>query len=300
VSDTTHARETQARIGLDLINQLTGGRMGVFDLPCPMCGPAKSKVANQRKRTLRIWRVDPSFATYHCARCGETGYARDRDGASIDPVKLARARADAAEHEREITVQRLDLALWVWNRRQPITGSIGEVYLRGARGYGGPLPPTLGFLPAWRDHPPAVLAAFGMAREIAPGEIAIDDDAVFGAHLIRLKSDGSDRLREDHAKVTIGRGFTAPIMLAPPNDLLALTIAEGIEDALADHQISGAGAWAAASAGRMLGLAALVPSYIECVTILVDDNDAGRRGSRGLAAALHARGIEVLLAEAPS
>jgi hypothetical protein len=89
-------------------------------------------------------------------------------------------------------------------------------------------------------------------------------------------------------------------VLAPPNDLLALTIAEGIEDALADHQISGAGAWAAASAGRMPVLAALVPSYIECVTILVDDNDAGRGCSLALAAALHARDIEVLLAGAPS
>jgi hypothetical protein len=300
VADTTHAHEAQARIGLDFIDQLTGGRIGVFDMPCPLCGPVKLKLASQRKPTLRIWRIDPAFATYHCARCGETGYARDRDGLSIDPVKLARARADAAERERQITAQRLDLVRWMWHRRQPIIGSIGEAYLRDARGYRGPLPSTLGFLPAWSKHPPAVIAVFGMAREIAPGEIAIDDDAVLGAHLIKLKTDGSDRLREEEAKVTIGRGFTAPIVLLPPNDLLALTIAEGVEDALSDYQISGAGAWAAASAGRMPGLAALVPNYIESVTILVDNNDAGRSCSHALAAALHARDIEVLLAGAPS
>ena len=78
-----------------------------------------------------------------------------------------------------------------------------------------------------------MIAAFGMAHEIAPGEMAIEDDAVVGVHLIKVESDGSDRLRDiEDAKVTIGRGFVAPIMLAPPNDLLGLTIAEGLEDAL--------------------------------------------------------------------
>jgi hypothetical protein len=46
----------------------------------------------------------------------------------------------------------------------------------------------------------------------------------------------------------------------------------------------------------MPGLAALVPSYIESVTILVDDNAAGRAGSAALADALDRRGIEVLMA----
>jgi hypothetical protein len=38
-----------------------------------------------------------------------------------------------------------------------------------------------------------------------------------------------------------------------------------------------------------------VPDYIESVTILVDDNEAGRRGSNDLARRLHARGVEVLM-----
>jgi hypothetical protein len=167
---------------------------------------------------MRIWRDEPGFASFHCARCGEKGYAREY-GCSRppDPMKLAKARAMAAEREREITKQRLDLSRWLRRRQQPIVGSIGEHYLREARGYRGPLPATLGFLPPLRDHPPAVIAAFGMAHEITPGEIAIEDDAVVGVHLIKLESDGSDRLREiEDAKVTIGRGFVAPIVLAPP------------------------------------------------------------------------------------
>jgi hypothetical protein len=215
--------------------------------------------------------------------------------------------------------------------RHQLRGSIGEVYLRN-RGYDGPLPATLGFLPAWRDLPPAVICAFGMATEIAPAEhrwrwhaehgkplpkpsaddpkavpwteepwvpdssVQIVDADVLGVHLIKLKPDGSDRLRDiENAKITIGRDVVAPIILAPINDLLALTIGEGVEKTLADHRVSGAGAWASASAARLPGLADLVPSYIECVTVLVDENDDGRKYSNKLAARLHARGIEVLL-----
>lgn len=286
-------------IGLDFdaLTDLLRGRAEA-DATCPACSARRSTAASRRERVLHLWQRD-GFVSYNCVHCGVRGYVLDDRRPRPSQVQTARIKAEAERHHLEDVTDSRRKARSMWARRRPITGSVGETYLR-TRGYRGLLPPTLGFLPAWREHPPAVIAAFGMAREIAPGEIAIDNDAVFGAHLIKLMSDGSDRLREDNAKITIGQGFTAPIMLAPPNDLLALTIAEGIEDALSDHQISGAGAWTTASAGRMPGLATLVPSYIECVTILVDDNDAGRSCSHALASALHARDIEVLLAGAPT
>ena len=322
-------------IGLDVIDQLTGGRRGQFDVACPMCGPTKQAIAKQRKRVLRIWRLEDGFATFHCARCGETGIARDRYSSPPDPTKLAKARNEAAERDRVTKAKRMQLARWLWSRRRPILGTLAERYLREARGYNGALPPTLGYLPPYRDHVPALIAAFGFATEIDPtehqrrwegertkplpksspndpkavprkGEPRLPDNSpnianpdVVGVHIIKLRRDGSDRLREaEDAKITVGKGFVAPIVLAPVGDLLALTIAEGIEDALTDHDLTGRGAWAAASAGRMPGLAALVPSYIESVTILVDDNAAGRAGSAALADALDRRGIEVLMAGA--
>ncbi len=63
-------------LSLDAIDQLTNGRLGVHDVPCPMCGPFKSH-RGQRRDVLRVWRVEPGFATFHCARCGEAGYVRD-------------------------------------------------------------------------------------------------------------------------------------------------------------------------------------------------------------------------------
>ena len=55
-------------IGLD-IDHLTGGRLGTFDVP--ECGPLKRSARNQRRAVLRVYRIQPGFAGYHCARCGE-------------------------------------------------------------------------------------------------------------------------------------------------------------------------------------------------------------------------------------
>ena len=62
-----------------------------------------------------------------------------------------------------------------------------------------------------------------------------------------------------------------------------LAIAEGIEDALSLHLATGLGAWAAGSANRLPMLADKVPTYVEAVTIAVDDDVAGRRGAYALA-----------------
>jgi hypothetical protein len=285
-------------IGLSAMDQLTGGRLGQHDVPCPLCGPLRSTVHKQRKRVLRIWRLEPGFGTFHCTRCGEGGYARDRNGPPPDSAKVARARHAAAEHARVITTQRLGVARWLWRRRRPITGSIAETYLRSARGYGGVMPATLGFLPAWRDHPPALIGAFGLATEPEPGALAIADDAVLGVHLVKLRSDGSDRLRDrdfadgESAKVTVGQNFVAPIVLATPNDLLGLAVVEGIEDGLSVHQTTGLGAWAAGCASRMPALAAMLPANIDSVSVIADDDRDGRRYAADLAAGARARGIE--------
>jgi hypothetical protein len=120
-------------IGLDAIHHLTGDRLGTFDVPCPLCGPLKRAIRNQRRPVLRVYRIEPSFAGYHCARCGEKGAALDRNGRPPDPIKVAKARAEAAERDRVIKAQRLGKARWLWSARNPIAGSIAESYLRRSR-----------------------------------------------------------------------------------------------------------------------------------------------------------------------
>jgi hypothetical protein len=170
--------------GIDLmtIDRLSRGKLGTHDIVCPICAPYHSP-RGQRRKVLHAWRVEPGFATYCCARCGEAGYARDCRRSQPQRQQIAAASAQAAEHIR------IDKALW--SQRKRIAYSIGEIYLRDKRGISCPLPATLRFLPARGDYAPAMVAAFGFACETEPGIVAIADDAVRATHTTRLLPDGS-------------------------------------------------------------------------------------------------------------
>jgi hypothetical protein len=274
---------------------------GVIDVACPICGPERRSPINRRRKVLRVWRLESSFATYHCARCGARGHVRDDysrpqiDRAEFER-RLAAARAEAAERECSSAAERLSKALWLWKSRKPIAGSIAETYLRQARGYRGTIPATLGYLAPRGQHGPAMIAAFGMAYEPEPGLLEIADIAVRGVHITRLASDGLSKAGTGRDKIMLGSSIGYPIVLAPANDLLGLAIAEGIEDALSIHDDIRFGTWAAGSASRLAALADAVPRYIEAATIAVDDDADGQRNANDLAERLLTRGFEVRLA----
>jgi hypothetical protein len=246
---------------------------------------------------MPIWCSDPEFISFHCVRCEQRGWSSASriarpQARSVDAVKIL---AEIQRRDHDEAQERLSVALALWRRRVPIAKSPAETYLSEARGYRGALPATLGFLPASAGFPPAMIAAFGLAHETEPGSIAIDDAAVTGIHITKLKPDGSDKAGTEADKLTIGIANKLPIVLAPPNDLLGLAISEGIEDGLSAHQATGLGAWSAGTAGRLPAIAEFVPDYIESVTILVDADTNGEKNSTELAGRLVARGIEVLM-----
>jgi hypothetical protein len=189
----------------------------------------------------------------------------------------------------------------LWCESKPIEGSPAETYLRECRGYAGELQPTLAYLPPLHGYPTATIAAFGMPREVAEGVLAIDPADVVGVHLTLLKIDGLGKAATGNDKLTLGKGHDAPIILAPPTDMMSLVIAEGIEDALSAHQALGCGAWAAGSVSRLPAMADHVPEFIESVVILVDvDRDGtGEKYSAQLAERLSNRGIETRLLMGP-
>jgi hypothetical protein len=283
-----------AALNIADIDALIGGTIGRFDVACPLCGPGCSSPRNQRRRVLRIWHLEPDFASFRCARCEIEGYAVDRATERVVPAVIEKAKAKAQERQRIEAAESQKKARWLWSQRQPIIGSIAETYLRTCRGYRGRLPVTLGFLPARGEHCPAMIAAFGMARETFPGDLVIDDAAVTGIHITKLKPDGSGKADTEADKLTIGMANTSPIWLAPINDGLGLAIAEGIEDALSVHAAAGLGAWAAGTAGRLPAMADVVPAYV-AVTVMVDRDPNGEKNSAELARRLVARGIEVLM-----
>jgi hypothetical protein len=288
-------------ISFDQARELIGGKFGGIDTPCPICGPQRQSRINQCRKTLRLWCSDPEFISFHCARCEERGWVSMTRTArpqprSVDALKIL---ADIQKRDQDEAQERLSKALWLWQRRQPIERTAAETYLREARGYCGRLPATPGFLPASGEFPPAMIAPFGMATEIAPGKIVIDEAAIRGVHLTSLKPDGSGKAGTGRDKIMIGKSIGSPIVLVPVNEGLGLVITEGIEDALSVHDATGLGAWAAGSRSRMPALAARIPAYVECVTVVADADALGRADAEKLAAAIPAHGRDVRLIVPP-
>jgi hypothetical protein len=275
--------------------QLAGHHLGPHDVPCPVCGPDRRSNINRRRKVLRVWRVTPTFTTYRCARCDVHGFAREDGAPAPVPAELAKAKVEARRFAAMTGEAKRSKARWLWGQRRPIPGTPAERYLREVRCYGGPLPATIGFLPARGDFSPAMISAFGMPTEIEPNVISISASAIQGVHLTRLVADGSAKAGTDTDKIMVGTPRGAPIALAAVGDLLGLAITEGIEDALSVHEATGLGAWAAGSASFMPALAAAVPSWIECCTIMVDDDRTGRQNADDLGRRLEDRGIEVRL-----
>jgi Toprim domain len=283
------------------LHDLMAGRFGAVDTPCPLCGPSRQHAVNQRRKTLRLWCDDPEFISFHCVRCEQRGWASASRIAraparAVDAVKIL---AEVQQRDHDETQERLSKALGLWRRRVPIAKSPAETYLREVRCYRGELPATLGFLPASAGFAPAMIAAFGMASEGAPGEIIIDESAIRGVHLTSLKPDGRGKAGTDRDKIMVGKSAGSPIVLAAVNDGLGLAITEGIEDGLSVHEASGLGAWAAGAASRLLAVAGIIPAYVECVNVVADADAAGRANAEKLAVAIALQGREIRLIVPP-
>ncbi len=271
--------------------------------PCPVCGGRDRFAINLKKQ---IW---------NCRGCQHGGdvieLVRHLDGLSFSeavrlltgaaPQKPAPgARHDASGHmgsgePAKAVTQPLNnaaRAAWLWGGRKPITEDCPAwLYLRQTRGYGGAIPPTLGYLPPNGKHPPAMIAAFGFCEEPEPG--VIDPAAeVRGVHLTRLTMDGG-KAPIDAVKIMLGAMSGLPIVLALGNDGLGFAITEGIEDGLSVFEETGLDVWAAGSAGNIPKIAAALPTYVECVTIFSHCDEAGLRFGKEAARLIAAMGTEV-------
>jgi putative DNA primase/helicase len=247
--------------------------------PCPVDGGTDRFSINTRKQLFNCrghGGGDVISMVEHIVGCDFIDAVRIlvRGGhlASSNRAPPPEARSDDA-----YVRQQARKAAWLWDHRQPIAGSIAETYLREARGYGGPLPSTLGFLPAGEGRHPAMIAAFAFTfePEVEPRNV----DAV---HLTLLASDGRSKAGVQKPKICVGRPAGRPIVLAPINDGLALSITEGIEDGLSVAWPLGMGTWAAGSASYMPALAGAVPamsSASRSLLMTIQPGNAVREGS---------------------
>jgi hypothetical protein len=283
-------------ISFEQIHNIAGNNFGIIDSPCPLCSHLR-KSAKQRLKVFRVYRDAPDFARFHCVHCEAKGWVSDRANDTTEKPSTAdveRIRADIAAREAEHVLARRLKAVTLWRRGEPAPNTPVESYLRW-RGYHGTIQATIRFVPASRGYTPAMIAAFGIAQEIEPGVLTIHDQDVVGVHITALQSDGLGKAGTERDKIMIGKCIGSPIVLAPPNDGLGLAIVEGIEDGLSVHEATGLGAWAAGSASRMPALASVIPSYVDCITVIADADDAGMSNAQKLSDALAQRRCDVRL-----
>jgi hypothetical protein len=269
----------------DIVAQ-TGGRLGRFDITCPLCSAARSTPAHRKAKVFRVWKAAPDFLTYHCIHCGEKGYLRSEDSTPIDLAQVARLKAEATRRNNADNAKRSSKALRMWRASRLLKGTIGETYLRKARRISCELPATLRFLPPLHSgFHPALIAAYGMpSPDIEAGRIQ-------AVQLTLLAPDGLSKAKNDGglSKISIGPALGLPIVIPADGDCLTLGIAEGLEKALKIHEATGFEMWVSTGAKKLPALADAIPSCFETVIIFGDDDDDGRTSAYALASAIYKR-----------
>jgi hypothetical protein len=140
----------------------TSSAPGRYYAICPQCSHSRKKV-HQKLKCLGVT-VDEQGVKLGCNHCGWKDDAFHRTAAGTARAVCAISERDRAIAEQRRRIERdksRNKSQWLWQSPKALKGSIAEIYLRECRGYRGPLPPTLGFLPARDDYPPAMIAAFG-------------------------------------------------------------------------------------------------------------------------------------------
>jgi len=106
-------------LAFDQLCTLVGNRPGVSDSACPLCS-SRVSARGRVRRVMRVWREHDNFASFHCARCGEKGWARGQvvGSSTSDRVVgiLRDAQAQVAERAESIRKAR-----WLWSTSIPVT-----------------------------------------------------------------------------------------------------------------------------------------------------------------------------------
>jgi hypothetical protein len=228
-------------------------------------GPGHSKA--DRSMSVRPCTTHPDGFLVHSHAGDDWRACRDHvrqrlglDTGSNKPAAQRHARRDDTADERRIAFARL-----IWDEAQDPRDTIVETYLasRGLK-----LPPecighAIRFHPAcpWeKGRAPAMVAAF---RDLGNSRI------ITGIHRTALTPQGGKVGRK-----MLGAARDAAIMLDPDENVTAgLSIAEGIESALAGRELGWRPVWALGSAGAIGRFPVL--SGIECLTLLAETDDSG-------------------------
>jgi hypothetical protein len=176
----------------------------------------------------------------------------------------------------------------IWQRTEPLRGTLAESYLRSR---GCLLPPDNGdlrFLPPRDGKPPALCARVTDAIDARPLTL----------HFTRLRPDGSGKAGTCRDKTLLaGHRKSGGVIRLWPDECVThgLAIAEGIETALAAaHDFQPV--WACVDAGNLAKFAVL--AGIDSLTLFADADAAGLAAARACAARWAGAGREVFVMHA--
>lgn len=210
-------------------------------------------------------------------RLGLWPYSGKNGGKCRSRSRSRQALASQPEGDAAAVARREAAAMRIWHRDAgPVPGTLGEAYLRQARGYGGrlPEPSVLRFAMCWhretgRLHP-ALVAAITIAGRL---------DEAIGVHRTFLADDGRGKAAVKKPKMTLCTVEGGSIPLFPAVAGQPLLIAEGVENALSVSQVLGWPAWSAVASGNLPAL--ILPDFVRDVVIAADrDDDNDKLGQR--------------------
>ena len=252
-------------LSFDLLADLTGGRHGVHDVPCPLCGPDRRAALNKRRKVLRVWRKEPDFVTYQCMRCDAHGYVH-LGGVNANIVKTPiHKHINYHDKEERRRRKRQEMAKTLWTAAAPLPGTLGETYFTETRGHDSSRL-NLSHVLRWHQLHGAVIALMTDPTTNKPA----------GVHRTFIDRDGTKLERK-----MLGR--KGVIRLTPDEDVaMGLGICEGIEDGIAILISGFAPVWATADCGAMKAFPVL--EGIESLTIFPDAGDSQGQGEDAAAA----------------
>ena len=192
-----------------------------------------------------------------------------------------------SENEHDEEEERIRRARGFFMGHKPVAGTPGETYLE-YRGLDVKIPETI----ACQLKVDETQKGKPIPAMVVP--ILSHDGDFIGAHVTRLKPSGRGKSTKKNAKRTYGvlKGRGGAIRLHPAATKMA--IAEGIETALAVHQITGLPVWAGISASNMKNV--VFPPEVKKVIIAADNDKVGREAAEALGNRLAREGRTVRVA----
>jgi hypothetical protein len=186
-----------------------------------------------------------------CAADNILGALGDR-GLDRHHIPVPAKAATASEAELRLRARH------IWQDAVAIAGTPAEAYLRQHRGLIPRTSPALRFT-----------MHFGMPALVAA--VQLSDDKLSAVQITYLDPSGR-KAAVAPVRRTVGVLGDGAVRLGAAGERLGL--AEGVEDALAATQLSGAPCWACLGAGRMYRVA--VPYAVREIHVFADDDEPGR------------------------